>query len=321
MIKLSICIPVYNMDIYLDEALKSISHELANFPEVKSLVEVCISNNASSDKTADVIQKWKQSLPIIAHENEMNLGCDQNFIDVINMASGQYCWYLGGDDALLTGALRKVFSLLDKCLDIILANRTECDKSLNPMRINLWLRGHRQYWNTKKISDQVDYLRRIKSMGGLFSYLSSLLFRKDAWTQVDYQNKFTGTGYSHVSMMLGMFKQGVRLWYCEESLVLCRDNDVFSSAFGSTNRLILDLRGYGAFIEHFFPDSQNVVHREMLRVIRRDHGMKNVASFRSREEDSGKWGEVEPYLKFFKYPGWFIFFMRNRKFAKWFARF
>jgi abequosyltransferase len=51
-ILLSVCIPTYNRDTYLEKCLQSIVKQVGNNPQV----EVIISDNVSNDNTPDVCE-------------------------------------------------------------------------------------------------------------------------------------------------------------------------------------------------------------------------------------------------------------------------
>ena len=66
MFDLSICIPTYNRSYYLDNCLNSI--KLAK--EASLSLEVCISDNCSSEKIEPILEKYKKDINIIFNKNE-----------------------------------------------------------------------------------------------------------------------------------------------------------------------------------------------------------------------------------------------------------
>ena len=109
--KLSLCIPTYNRAKYLVNCLHSINIAAQN---ILSDVEVCISDNGSSDGTYDVVSQIKMSLPTKYHRHESNLGIPRNFLHVVNMACGEFVWLIGDDDLLLPDSLHNILQLIDK---------------------------------------------------------------------------------------------------------------------------------------------------------------------------------------------------------------
>jgi glycosyltransferase involved in cell wall biosynthesis len=93
----------------LAQALSSIaSCEDFNFLEV----EICVSDNHSTDSTADVVKNFSRDLKIKYFCQEKNLGFSKNFIKVVSMAIGEFVWVMGDDDLLLTDSISKVINLI-----------------------------------------------------------------------------------------------------------------------------------------------------------------------------------------------------------------
>ena len=109
---LSICIPNYNRSRYLENCLNSIyiaSQEIDNFE-----FEVCISDNHSEDKIAEIIKKYQSKIDIKFHQNPKHIGIGLNAIQSVKMAKGEYAWVIGNDDLLTPSALHTLNKLLRK---------------------------------------------------------------------------------------------------------------------------------------------------------------------------------------------------------------
>lgn len=130
-IKLSICIPTFNRSIYLSKLLHSISQ--INSKNLKE-IEICISDNNSTDSTIDVIKKWKNILPINLHINKSNYGAIKNLIIVLKMAKGKFVWLIGDDDFVIPEALSDFCESLNLYKDnydwFLLGTRSKKDESL-----------------------------------------------------------------------------------------------------------------------------------------------------------------------------------------------
>lgn len=94
MIKVSIIIPVYNVEKYLGECLDSLFHQT-----LKEIEVVCI-NDGSTDNSLEILYQFKKShsnMQVITQENSgsgkaRNLG--------INLANGEYLMFIDPDDYL-----------------------------------------------------------------------------------------------------------------------------------------------------------------------------------------------------------------------------
>jgi glycosyltransferase involved in cell wall biosynthesis len=88
---LSIVIPTCNRAGLLDYCLE------VHIPLARAHnVQLFISDNASTDATAEVVQKRIKEYPLIQyHRNETNVGADENFEIALNYPNTQYVWLLG----------------------------------------------------------------------------------------------------------------------------------------------------------------------------------------------------------------------------------
>ncbi len=48
------------------------------------------------------------------YENETNLGYDANVRNLVEKATGQYCFFMGNDDLMCAGALKDVAGILER---------------------------------------------------------------------------------------------------------------------------------------------------------------------------------------------------------------
>ena len=107
---LSICIPTYNRLPFLKELLPAILGQVdSGRAEVE--VEVVVSDNASTDDTADYLRSL--SNPCLRWwTNETNIGGDRNFLKCVAEARGEYVWLFGDDDIMPAGAVGMVLYFL-----------------------------------------------------------------------------------------------------------------------------------------------------------------------------------------------------------------
>ncbi|MCJ7571851.1 MAG: glycosyltransferase [Candidatus Thermoplasmatota archaeon] len=108
---LSICIPTWNRAPILETTLNNIITQALEF---KDKVEICISNNGSTDNTRKLVMKFKEKYPdlIKYNENKKNLGFDINLLKVIDMASGNFVWTLSDDDFIVKDGIKTVVKVV-----------------------------------------------------------------------------------------------------------------------------------------------------------------------------------------------------------------
>lgn len=108
--RLSICIPTYNRAAHLANCLNSVA---ASKSRSKTSVQVCVSDNCSTNETESVVLSAQREMPIKYRKNASNLGVARNFLNVVKMADGEFVWMIGDDDLLLPHAIEELSALLD----------------------------------------------------------------------------------------------------------------------------------------------------------------------------------------------------------------
>lgn len=288
--KLSICIPTYNRASYLDECLNSI------ISQVNDNIEIVISDNASTDDTKEIISKYQKIFPnIIYHRWLKNMGFDKNILKVVEIATGDYCWLMGSDDALGQNAIKKIARELESKCDVYLCNRTECNINLNPQREKLWLSQTTkdQIFNFSNKIQLLDYLNKSRSLGALFSFISSIIVKKEVWSQVNYNKELSAKGYAHVFMLLSLMNSGIKLKYISDPrIILCRlGNDEFNKN-DLLGRFLFDIDGYEKMAKSFPGD----IYKNILRILTCEYKLPRIAKIRNSITDPKTWHKTKERL-------------------------
>lgn len=294
---LSVCIPTFNRRQYIGEAICSILEQVD--PEWSSAIEICISDNASTDGTEDLVAEiQKRTLVKINYSrNEKNIGADSNFLRVVSLASGEYCWFMGSDDIALPGSLNIIIQEIKSNHDIYICNRVDCDIDMNQVSQNHWLRkdvGERCF----DLSDARDfklYTGASLSIGALFSFISSNIFRRDKWNLVQVDPIFIGTAYAHVFILLSFVKSKCIVRYLPYHLVGSRGNNDSFSGVGITGRIervMLDIRGYRLLAERIFKNNK-IYHDLVLGVLYKERPALRTLAYLRINSDYKNWGEIK----------------------------
>ena len=274
--QLSICIPTFNREGLLRETLASLVTQLDS--EMQGRVEIVISDNASTDDTGAVIQDLRNKWPhVTSFRWSDNMGADLNFLKVIDLAQGEYCWFLGSDDIVCAGSVRRVLCELERERpDILLFDRLESDATLTaPPVAGSWSAMRDSFsCDTANERDKFHvFLAQCRDIGGVFSYLSVIVFRRERWEQISAKDRFVGSAYVHVHALLAILSQGARFRFLKKPLVLCRlGNDSFCPDLGDSyqryRRLKLDMDGYLTISRHVF-GSDSREHLLIARLVSR----------------------------------------------------
>ena len=103
----SVCVPTYNGEVYLSEALMSIENQTYN------LIEIIISDDNSNDNTFNIVENFKKSskfpVKIIKH---IPSGIAENWNNCIKNSDGEFIKFLFQDDLLDSTCIEKMIDIL-----------------------------------------------------------------------------------------------------------------------------------------------------------------------------------------------------------------
>ena len=113
--KLSIIVPVYKVEQYLDKCLSSILNQALE----RDNIELMVVNDGSPDNSQAVIDKYFDVYPhIVVPIKQQNQGLSMARNNGLEKATGEYVWFVDSDDWLLDNALETVFEELEKNPDV-----------------------------------------------------------------------------------------------------------------------------------------------------------------------------------------------------------
>lgn len=115
MIKLSIIVPVYNVELYIEKCINSLINQDISYSDY----EIIIVDDGSPDKSMDIVsQKFSgyENIKIITKENG-GLSSARN--TGFQYASGDYIWYVDSDDWIEENCLGNIISSFQDSPDTI----------------------------------------------------------------------------------------------------------------------------------------------------------------------------------------------------------
>ena len=279
--RLSICMPTHNYGPYIDTAIRSI------LGQIEPGVEIVVLDSGSVDQTRDVVEKLAASHRCARYVYQPERGgIDRDLARSVELASGEYCWLLSADDALAPGALRRIMDEFERGHDILLANRIWCDSNLRLVRPEAWLTGANRdrVVNFSRVDESLAYLEDAHSLGALFSFMSCIGFRREAWMR------------ARVDASLS-----------------------FSEA-GLASRLLIDLQGFLELARSIFPDNE-ALQAALRAVVKREHPWSRWVRARSETRDAARWKEIERLLVVYGFNSAQLFLINALgKMLGWFTR-
>ena len=113
--RVSIGMPVYNGENFIEEALKSICAQ--TFRDF----ELIISDNASTDRTEEICRSYAAGDSRIQYyRSPMNLGAAKNYNKVVELSAGEYFKYAAHDDIIAPDFLEKCVAVLNSDPGVVL---------------------------------------------------------------------------------------------------------------------------------------------------------------------------------------------------------
>jgi abequosyltransferase len=295
--RLSICIPTYNFGQFIGDAIESVrkQHLLGT--------EIVILDGCSTDNTREIVARHQVECPYIHYYlQSFKGGIDADMERCVGLAKGEYCWLLSADDALPDGALARIHSEIDSARDIYLGNRVLCDQNLKPHHPQSWLAGNFGDFDLDLADDDALslYFDRAGSIGSLFSYMSTIIVRRESWNRIAAEPGLAGSNYAHVHRLFSMRSFQATMKYIVAPVVLCRgDNDSFLS-LGLVGRHLIDLRGFHLIAQLLFPHNSRLRLR-FKEVVNREHHWVTWVWLRSVTLDDMDWQSIRLLLPEYGY--------------------
>lgn len=201
---LSICIPTYNRAIKLDKGLKNLFDILNKIENWNEIIEIHVSDNASTDSTEEVCKNYLNGINY--YKQEKNKGYDGNVLFLYNTVKTKYMFLLSDDDEILEKGLLKLLEVLlnkDKNYECVLCNfiTIQDEKIINGFEI------------FKNISDETT-MNEVKEKP--FYFLSSFVLKK---TDVDNNIILKETIATQMNIALEILNKDSEVYIMREYLI------------------------------------------------------------------------------------------------------
>lgn len=215
--KVSIIIPVYNLEDYVENCISSLLNQTYDNIEV-----LCI-DDGSTDNSATVIKKLAQADQRVKYIYKENGGVSSARNKGLEVANGEYIMFVDGDDYMH-------FQAVEIFVDSIEASNFDvvCSQEFKTSITD------------EQMSEITDYRCVETDHNGLFSYKYGSVLGKSVWGKifkadvaksVCYIEKFSGG--EDTNYLIKILTQGARVGIVEEKLYYyyCRENSSSNSSF------------------------------------------------------------------------------------------
>jgi len=213
MVKVSVCLPCYNNEKYVAQAIESVIAQ--NYDSY----EFIIVDDNSTDRTVEIVQKYaKTNNKIDFYQNEKNYGIVGNFNRCLSLCRGEFVKFILADDLLINvNSLRRFVDTLEsnQNISIVSSSRKFIDSDSKVI-------GESNSYNdgcyspgTKIISDCLLYMKN--KIGDP----SSVIFRRSHLHQ-NFDKRYKQL--LDLDMWFKLLEVG-DFYYIEDSLVAFRHHD------------------------------------------------------------------------------------------------
>ena len=120
MIKISIIIPVYNTEFYLNKCLDSVIKQ-----DIEDFEIICV-NDGSTDNSIKILKKYSridQRIKIISQKNQ---GVSVARNKALDVAKGEYVMFVDSDDWLEENSLLSIYNAIKKTNSDVMEFRNDC---------------------------------------------------------------------------------------------------------------------------------------------------------------------------------------------------
>jgi abequosyltransferase len=266
--KLSVCVPVYNCAEFLGQALDSV------LSQIDERVELVVYDGGSRDSTPDLMRSYASRWPSLRYyRSDRRGGIDADLSRCVELAKGEYCWLFSGDDVMRPGAIARALDAIGSAKDVYVCAHTLCKRNMEftqeypPFSPDVYLEAD---WSEEKSRQR--WFNHAVTTEAFFSFMSSLLVRRDKWMGSPMPDEFIGSCWGHVARLFGSANSGLTVCYVGEIWLDKRGgNDSFIDK-GIVNRFRIAIEGYHNIANIYFgKKSMEAFH--IRRVIRNEFGL------------------------------------------------
>jgi glycosyltransferase involved in cell wall biosynthesis len=253
----SVCIPVYNGERYIGDAIRSIIGQ--RYPNI----EIIIQDNASTDTTGDIVRSFAQRHPQISvQRNAFNVGMAPNWNIAINRAQGDFILLMSADDVMEENYLSTCLGVFkDNDVDVVTTN-------------HFWLRGSTKKRRRKYVDEGAyrDFCAKVL-IHNPFPIVFAL-FRRATVARMKQKDNLFNEAFPYTcdyELLLRLSLSGLALYYLEQPLASYRLHDAnLSRQVMRMNRqaVMAILLHSGELKRRCRPSYQITLIRFILRVVR-----------------------------------------------------
>ena len=179
--KVSVIIPVYNVEKYLPACLNSILNQT-----LKDIEIICV-NDGSTDNSLKVLNAYTEKYPDIRVVSQPNQGLSAARNAGIEVASGDYLYFIDSDDFLHPQCLELVHGLAEKHHVPLVAFDLLADDGSKKFSLRKAPTWDINDMNETVTSNPLKYLKKSKTKSRIWNSACLKLFRRDLFDNLRFE--------------------------------------------------------------------------------------------------------------------------------------
>lgn len=157
---LSIIIPVYKVEVYINLCLNSIVKQ-----NIEAYVELIIVNDGTPDNSMNIVASYAVDHSNIRIINQTNQGLSAARNAGLKIAKGDYVWFVDSDDMIVPGGIKYVLNTISEHIDI------DCIASALLLKKEIDGTCSIEFTPNKKYKTSLDYLFDKYNIGACQRYI------------------------------------------------------------------------------------------------------------------------------------------------------
>ena len=255
-------------------------------------IPIYIFDNNSNDGLSEVINLYADKFKYI--NLGPKTGIDKTITQVFKYSTSRYIW-LFGDDQIYKNKINIIKEKIDNHNpDIVLLN-SDIQKKGNifKRKINIF---NENTILIKSKDEFISYLSNSIGIYNLFSFISSIIIKKEVWDKISNEKKLFKTNYHHSYKILKLIEKGSKLLIFNEPLLLANLNNDSFRKDGFTNRILLDFKSF-----YKIKKKLNYINKQIDQKIREEHGLFHIILSIYRSKNKFQILQINYFVRYYQY--------------------
>lgn len=270
-VKISIIVPVYNIEQYVERCLLSL------LAQTYKNIEIIVVIDGSKDTSYEICQKiakMDDRIKLIVQENK---GVSAARNTGLSYATGEYVWFVDGDDWADAKCIEIVLPYLGQNIDIIMFSfMREYEKNLKPAML---FENDKMFKNDEKemlvrrligpIGDELNAPHRMEDLNPVWNKI----YRKSLLNDIEFVD-MKEIGVEDLWFNINVFQKSKKIFYLNQKLYYYNKRNGNSLTRAYDDKLFVKWKKLYSYIERFIIDNeqgeeynQALYNREVINLL------------------------------------------------------